>query len=255
MENNTAEVIKIELVDETKSTLRQAMRAACLHEEGTERLKAAGDGVSGVLHRTAVEVLSHAKKVSAEAKIDMPDGESLAVFFAESLADAEASQKEESSAFKHMQKLPRAWINAKSVLVIYFEYGKMNFGKHTTVSKVKDFNKTEKAALATAKAALQNQQAADKGLSLVPPADDDAATANSGGVDITKSEATQTDVTVTQVDTTDLDPVIAELLGDIASLCADMPSTKAVKMLSGYKSQMSGVAKAAMSRMVDRKTG
>jgi hypothetical protein len=250
MEKNTAEVINIELVDATKSSLRQAMRAACLHEEGTERLKVAGEGISGVLHRTAVEVLAHVTATSKKAGIPMPDGESLAVYFCEALADAEASQKEESSPFKHMQKLPRAWINAKSQLVIYFEYDKVDFTKHPTVSKVKDFNKIEKAAVAAAKAGASNAEAAKQGLSLVPPAADDAAPpTNDGSVDITKSEATQKDVTVTQVDTHDLDPLIVEALAKIAASAHDMDATKALKMISAFEKQLSAVAKSAMAKM------
>jgi hypothetical protein len=240
--------IKVELIDETKATLRQAIHAACLHEEGMQQLEKAGESVAAVLYRTAVEVYEHAGKVSKEAKIAMPDGESLSVYFTEALVDAENSLREESSRWKHMQKLPRAWINAKSALNAYFGFDQVDFSKQKSINGVQEFNKAERKRLKNEKANASQDAAQAAGLSLVPPAQDDAP-APDGKANIEKSETTQTNVSVQQVETAELDSTVADLIQEIAQLCADVEPTKAVKMLNGFKGQLSGVAKAALTKL------
>jgi hypothetical protein len=240
--NVETNVVTLEVV-EAAASLRQAIHAACMHENGMEMMKKAGDGVNGVLHRTVVEVVAHAKKVDPSITAVVLKG-----LFFEALLDAEGSIKLESSPFKHMQKLPRCWINAKSIVGSYLEYDQIDFDKHKTVSAMGKFNKDTKKAADAADVANAIAKASESGLSLVKDAEADAGPAG-GNVNIEKSEATQTDVKVTQVDTTDLDPVLADLLAKIATAAGNMDAAKAVKMLTGFETQLSQVAAKAMGNM------
>ncbi len=242
--------ISVDLIKDVDSiTLIETIRIACVQEQALQTVEDVGINVSEVLFNQMVLVrngcIAAFKKAGVDHNVNV-----IRLKYEESLLAAEQSIKDDSSPFKHMKKLPRCWINAKSSLCTFIEYDG-NPEKCPTVSKVKKFNSETKKRLAEEDAQATLKAMADNGVDLSVTGESDDKSKSPANVE--KSEVTQTNVKVEPlaVSAAELDDEVLALIIEITTNAQAIHPDKAIKMLTGLSNQFKQLAGAVVKSVVN----